>query len=181
MRLYWTFPHESINGVLKKYSEKNSNHRNVGTSLMKRHFLFRFLTVTLSESVIPPSCKVIRQGSRFTPDSRMFNLVNQQQRITVSTLRNVAYMYNWQNVYPDTLITFCDYSVWMSIDVINFDGVIRILARKTRFRQIVNVTRHEIYSFTDQIALLDIRDVLYTNSYRYLNDKELILKTFSSH
>lgn len=177
MCLYWTFPHEAINGVLKGFAARNSNHRNVGTSLMKRHFLFRFLYVTLGDDVIPPSSKVLRCGVKMKRNpycGRINELFASGLRIT----HKVGYMSKWQCLWPDMVITFCDMSVWMSIDVLAFRDMVWIYARQLRFARNVESTGYPMYEFTDRREILRVSDVLYVSTYSWLNNRSLVLKTY---
>lgn len=180
MCLYWTFPHEAINGVLKGFAARNSNHRNVGTSLMKRHFLVRFLDITLGDQNIPSSERVLRIGSAMN-EEMYSQQVGALLRNSRSLRRNVGYMWNWQGVWPEMVITFCDMSVWISIDVfLDENRVARIWARKMNLVGTVDSTGFPMYEFTDHRALLSIMDVLYVGAYSWLNNRSFITKTFDN-
>ena len=179
MCLYWTFPHEAINGVLKGFASRNSNHQNVGNALMRKHFLIRFMDITLGKEVVPISTKILRQGKVMHLSNPVHQQISERYHVTTPITHNLGVMFKWQKIWPSTLIIFSDESVWMSIDVIHLNNQVFIWARKLEW-----VCEHPVIHFgkyrpTSTVELLDVRNVLYAGAFCFLRNND-IMKTFEN-
>ena len=179
MCLYWTFPHEAINGVLKGFACRNSNHRNVGNSLMRRHFLLRYLDIALGTETIPLATKVLRQGKKLSTANPLFQELTQQRRVT-EIHHDIGYQYKWQYIWPGMMIIFCDHSVWLSKDVVYMVGRIWIWAQRLEYSLEVEATGYPAYSLSTTRQLIPVDDVLHVGAFSRLDNGTLYMKTYEN-
>ena len=75
-RLYWTFPQESINGVLKRIAQRESNHRSVCWTLARHYLLLCLLTMVTRSGTDLPVPNQITCGTGLVPAEYTQLLIN---------------------------------------------------------------------------------------------------------
>lgn len=173
-RLYWTFPHESINGVLKRLGQRSSNHRSVSWSLLWMFHERRVLTmVTLPGTDLP--VQFSSSAGRKLPSEEV-NLILELHGLAPHTIRTATVggsaIHNYQKVYEGQLAATADgfriiehLVMWESPDAT--ENKLRVIFRKLDdFGEEDDVTNLPILRNPDhrELYLASLGDIKHTCS-----------------
>jgi hypothetical protein len=179
-RLYWTFVHESLNGVLKRIANRNSNHKSVGWSIFKMLFMKRMLTQLLCPvEQIPQPNGIFRRGIVLEDLSAAAKALLDTTASPV-LYRDMAIRQNFQKIRAGCVVCFLDKSHGRVVDVIGgLDVGNQILFAKllTASDAVDAITGSVIYSVGQRVYALHISAVLYTVAVSTADDGSIIFIT----